>query len=657
MAFVVGELAAPISGDTKGFDKDLDKVKKAGERAADAISKRFRNVGQSISNTGGTLTKFVTGPMLAAGAGMLLLANRTATYADEIDKTSIRTGIARETLQELRFVADQTGVEFSALQGVVESFTRRIPQLESGTSESAQAFKRLGVDLRDSQGNMRSVSNLFPELISGLARMQNATERNAIATQIFGRRAFEIVPLLEAGEQGIAELTARAHELGLVMSDEAIKSAVDYKDAMSELKQEFAAVGRDLALKFMPIIKNDLIPIIRETLIPMFQKFVEWIAKVTKEFSELDEGTQKLVLSLAGLALVGGPVLKVVGTLTKAVAGLKGVVVLLLKPAVALAAALAGITAGTIKLSNNMAKTKIEAGLAGESVMEFNDILEQYGWNVETATKGTEANTRSLKENTETVNTNVQAIGKISEILDGLIKKRNEILDVNRQLTGSELEQVRAIDMQVEALERLQRIREQMVQSVQRMHTVEQDYQTTIKGVPTLLEPIEAATNKVTEAIQRMTVAEMEALKWSMMRADETIKSARDVASAVVAEARRVITAKFAEAMAAILADAGFKFGIFAPVVGVGIASAFSAFWNSFVKLAKGGIIPSGYPNDSFPAMLTSGEAVIPLDRQKEFGTGGNMNLNIHLTGEMKARDNDLAFIINRIIQKRTRLT
>ena len=30
--------------------------------------------------------------------------------------------------------------------------------------------------------------------------------------------------------------------------------------------------------------------------------------------------------------------------------------------------------------------------------------------------------------------------------------------------------------------------------------------------------------------------------------------------------------------------------------------------------MATGGIIPTGYPNDTFPAKLSSGEAVIPLN-------------------------------------------
>jgi len=35
-------------------------------------------------------------------------------------------------------------------------------------------------------------------------------------------------------------------------------------------------------------------------------------------------------------------------------------------------------------------------------------------------------------------------------------------------------------------------------------------------------------------------------------------------------------------------------------------------------KMDKGGIIPPGYPNDTYPALLTSGEAVIPLDQMEK---------------------------------------
>ena len=52
------------------------------------------------------------------------------------------------------------------------------------------------------------------------------------------------------------------------------------------------------------------------------------------------------------------------------------------------------------------------------------------------------------------------------------------------------------------------------------------------------------------------------------------------------------------------------------------------------VGMAEGGIIPPGYPNDSFPARLSSGEAVIPLDRLGEHAGAVEVNITPTLRGE-----------------------
>lgn len=52
--------------------------------------------------------------------------------------------------------------------------------------------------------------------------------------------------------------------------------------------------------------------------------------------------------------------------------------------------------------------------------------------------------------------------------------------------------------------------------------------------------------------------------------------------------------------------------GIFTAIAGI---SMLLAIWGAFVKpkkMAGGGVVPPGYPNDTFPALLTSGERVIP---------------------------------------------
>ncbi len=63
----------------------------------------------------------------------------------------------------------------------------------------------------------------------------------------------------------------------------------------------------------------------------------------------------------------------------------------------------------------------------------------------------------------------------------------------------------------------------------------------------------------------------------------------------------------------------------------------------NMAKMAKGGIVPSGYPNDSYPAMLSSGETVIPPHKLPEFE---RRITKIKLDGEWKVKGRDLYYVV-----------
>lgn len=62
--------------------------------------------------------------------------------------------------------------------------------------------------------------------------------------------------------------------------------------------------------------------------------------------------------------------------------------------------------------------------------------------------------------------------------------------------------------------------------------------------------------------------------------------------------------------------------------------------------MAEGGIVPRGYSNDSYPAMLTSGETVIPPGRLPEFE---KQAIDVHVTVEGKTRGQDLYYVIKEV--------
>ena len=64
---------------------------------------------------------------------------------------------------------------------------------------TADAYKALGISVTDAHGNLRDGETVYWQAIDALGKMQNETERDALAMQIFGKSARELNPLIEQG--------------------------------------------------------------------------------------------------------------------------------------------------------------------------------------------------------------------------------------------------------------------------------------------------------------------------------------------------------------------------------------------------------------------------------------------------------------------------
>lgn len=62
-----------------------------------------------------------------------------------------------------------------------------------------------------------------------------------------------------------------------------------------------------------------------------------------------------------------------------------------------------------------------------------------------------------------------------------------------------------------------------------------------------------------------------------------------------------------------------------------------------------GGIVPSGYSNDSYPALLSSGETVIPPHKLPNL-LPVNRNHTINLKGKLKVEGRDLVYALDEMV-------
>ena len=167
-----------------------------------------------------------------------------------------------------------------------------------GCGDTADAFKAIGVEVVDASGKLRKADVVFLEAIDRLSRMEDGTERDALAMSIFGKSAQELNPLIIAGSAGIEEYTRKAHELGVVVSDETVGALAEVQDGVKDVTFQFGAAKQELAAEFAPVAKDvlnalsDLIKQGKDQLKdPQIKKSVkdlgDSLGKLTKSGSEL----------------------------------------------------------------------------------------------------------------------------------------------------------------------------------------------------------------------------------------------------------------------------------------------------------------------------------------------------------------------------------
>ncbi|MFA5527652.1 MAG: phage tail tape measure protein, partial [Peptostreptococcales bacterium] len=263
---------------TKKFQRQIKQAENQAKKMRESVSKGF---------------KIISAGAVAAGVGMFALVNKTAEAMDEVDKMSERTGLTRERLQELKYAAAQCDVEFTTLENGVKMLTKNMGKADEESKRMVDAFEKMGIEIKDGNGNIKSSTELFEESIKKLADMEDQTERNIVGQKIFGNSYQDMIPLLNQGSKGIKELTDRSRELGLVIDEEAVKANVVFGDTLTDVKLSVGALGMRLSNVLLPYFQRfadyalTVIPKIEPTIKKVFGKMAEAINRIRENMNWL----------------------------------------------------------------------------------------------------------------------------------------------------------------------------------------------------------------------------------------------------------------------------------------------------------------------------------------------------------------------------------
>lgn len=201
---------------------------------------------------------FAFGGMLTGGAvvvGLTAITKSAVDTGDALYKMSQKTGTTVEELTKLNYASGLSGVSTEALQKGMTSLSVGMIEAADGAGISGAAIKKLGLNVRDADGKMKSSAALLYELADRFAAMPDGVEKTNLAVDIFGKRlGDEMIPLLNVGSAGLKEMGDEAERLGLVMSTELARKSEEFNDNLARLGTLSEAAGISLAKALIPAL-------------------------------------------------------------------------------------------------------------------------------------------------------------------------------------------------------------------------------------------------------------------------------------------------------------------------------------------------------------------------------------------------------------------
>ncbi len=270
--------------------------------AVDQTKAAFDSVRAGLS---GLQTRAVAVTGALAGLGVTawaatMIADIRSTYDewDELGKAAQRAGFqSAQAMAEFEYAAKLAGVGAAGLETAIGKLSSKMADAAGGNRQAQQLFATLGVSVKDATGQLRATEEVLTDLAQAFAGWKDGPEKSALALDLFGKSGKELIPLLNGGKSGLAELRGEFRQLRGQITDENVKSAEQFNDNLTRLSVSVSGLTRGLSADLL------------ESLVKITNAMVE-AAKAGGFFNGMVAGLQTLLTGddrhKANVALVDG---------------------------------------------------------------------------------------------------------------------------------------------------------------------------------------------------------------------------------------------------------------------------------------------------------------------------------------------------------------
>lgn len=290
----------------KGLESEYRSFGSVASQQIKAVGEKVKAAGKSIEDFGKKLQP-VSAAAGALGGALVKLGYDSVKNADELSTLSKQTGLSTDSLQKMQYASELVDVS-------VEDITGALKKMKPKMTDSNKTFEKLGVSIKDSNDELRSAEDVFYDSIAALSKIQNETERDQVAMELFGKSADQLAGVIDDGGAALKQFGQEAADAGLILDEQTINSLADTDDTIQKLKGNISATLGQLGAT------------VAQVLGPALEKFAGWLGMITEKLREMNPETAETILKIVGIVAAVAPVLILIGKLVTGIGGIINIV-------------------------------------------------------------------------------------------------------------------------------------------------------------------------------------------------------------------------------------------------------------------------------------------------------------------------------------------
>lgn len=242
----IASLLIELGANVARLQQDMD-------RAGRVVDRWSRHTESSVS----AIKTAFAGLGVAIGVGSFVSGmQRAIDKADGFDEMAQKIGASVEAVSELTYAFDRESVSQEAAMKGLKTLASTMFEASQGGKEAVATFKGMGVEFESMPGVLRATDQVLLDLAERFANMRDGPEKAALAVKLFGKAGMDMIPFLNQGRTGIAQLREEARRLGVVVSTEAAASAAAFNDNLRAVRASGEGLMMTFANKMLPSLTD-----------------------------------------------------------------------------------------------------------------------------------------------------------------------------------------------------------------------------------------------------------------------------------------------------------------------------------------------------------------------------------------------------------------